>query len=147
MKCVYCEEEIGPGERADNIGSDFHRECLFRSVAGSVAHQMGECSCYRKGSTENDPPMLTMRQAAKLALDYAHGEVLAMYSIFEHPKDAPDKYVVRTVFVWRGNLPEPVIGQARYADSLAEARALLPPGLYRLERELNDPLYLIETWL
>lgn len=147
MICAHCEEMIGPGERADNEGSDFHRECMFRGVAGSVAHQMKECSCYRPGSTQGDPPFLTRRQAAKLAWDYAHGHVLAMYSIFDHPKDAPQHFVVRTVFIWHDTAPEPVIGQARYAASLLEARELIPQGAVRLERAPEDVDHLLETWV
>ena len=66
MICQYCDEEILPGERADVIGSDFHRECLFRTGAGSVGHIRKRCSCY--GGTEEDPPGMTKREAAKAAL-------------------------------------------------------------------------------
>jgi hypothetical protein len=46
-----------------------HVECVYRAVAGSVAHIEQRCSCYVPGSTEGDPPGLTKRQAAKAALE------------------------------------------------------------------------------
>ncbi len=66
MTCDYCKEEILPGERADNHGSDFHRECLFRLVGGSWGHILKECSCY--GGTMDDPPGMSKRQGAVMAL-------------------------------------------------------------------------------
>ncbi len=77
MICAYCHEEILPGERADNHGSDFHKECSFRSIAGSVGHLRKRCSCY--GGNEGDPPGMTPREAAKAAaqlwLDQQHAVI------------------------------------------------------------------------
>ncbi len=67
MDCDYCHEEILPGERADNKGGDFHLECIFRAVGGSVGHISKQCSCY--GGTAGDPEGMTVRQAAKAAFD------------------------------------------------------------------------------
>jgi len=39
----------------------------MRSVAGSAAHQLHECRCY--GGEREDPPGMTKRQAAALALE------------------------------------------------------------------------------
>jgi hypothetical protein len=61
LLCVWC------GEAAPETG--VHQECLFRMVVGSAAHQLGECSCY--GGEREDPPHLTKREAAELALDVA----------------------------------------------------------------------------
>jgi len=68
MICDYCGEPILPGERADNIGSDFHVECMFRGVSGSVAHIRKECSCYG-GTSDGDAPGLTKRQGARAAFE------------------------------------------------------------------------------
>ena len=67
MICSYCDEEILPAEDSGNRGSRFHTECLIRATVGSAAHQLHECRCY--GGTREDPPGLTVRQAAKLAFD------------------------------------------------------------------------------
>jgi len=68
--CLYCEEPIGPGDEtspASLNGQRLHRECGVRMVAGSAAHQLKECSCY--GGDREDPPGMSTRNAARLALD------------------------------------------------------------------------------
>lgn len=73
--CSWCGEEIGYddiGFVMDEITEDeardsfWHQECLIRNIIGSVAHQRKECSCY--GGTEEDPPSMTKREAARAAL-------------------------------------------------------------------------------
>jgi hypothetical protein len=39
-------------------------------VIGSLGHQQRRCGCYVEGSTEDDPPGMTMREAAKAAWEY-----------------------------------------------------------------------------
>ena len=65
MICEYCGEEIRDGE--ESVQENFHRECLVRAVFGSAAHQLGECSCF--GGDREDPPGVSVREAAKLAYD------------------------------------------------------------------------------
>ena len=68
MKCPYCDEGIGECDPVmDCATQTFHRECLIRAVAGSAAHQFRECSCF--GGDREDPPGMTLRQAAKLAYE------------------------------------------------------------------------------
>jgi hypothetical protein len=69
--CPYCNEEIKPGEPLGiGITPPHHRECLIRAVAGSAGHQLGACHCYLKNSVAiEDPPHLTLREAAKLAYE------------------------------------------------------------------------------
>jgi hypothetical protein len=76
--CAWCEE---PFDAADcgvvlpllSLGGDagrempYHRECFLRMTVGSMAHQAQTCSCH--GGTEEDPPGLTRREAAKWALE------------------------------------------------------------------------------
>lgn len=74
--CYYCAEEIVFGDRgfwrmiyglsAATI-EPVHRECDFRSVVGSVGHILEQCSCY--GGDEEDPPGMTLREAAIAAWD------------------------------------------------------------------------------
>jgi len=68
--CVYCEEPIAPDERGYfYVGAPpppVHYECFVRQIVGSVAHQQHRCSCY--GGHDEDPPELSRRAAAKLAL-------------------------------------------------------------------------------
>jgi hypothetical protein len=68
MICGHCDEEVLKEEIWGSLnGKPAHQECLFRLGAGSAAHILRECSCF--GGTRDDPPGMTKRQAAKLALD------------------------------------------------------------------------------
>jgi hypothetical protein len=72
--CGYCEEPVEEPQ-IENSPCVFtlegarraHIECAVRAVMGSAAHQLGDCSCC--GGTRHDPPGMTQRQAARLALD------------------------------------------------------------------------------
>lgn len=75
--CSWCDEPILAGESGcitPYLGKDGtelqlqHRECLARTMMGSVGHQRGKCPCF--GGTEEDPPGLTKREAAHVALAY-----------------------------------------------------------------------------
>lgn len=74
--CLYCEELIAEGD--DGVVMPFtdmagtkevaeHHECFCRSIFGSVGHQLGTCSCF--GGSNEDPPEMTKRQAAKAATE------------------------------------------------------------------------------
>lgn len=72
-QCPHCEEEIQLSDllkrgRVQTLASGqlIHVECLARMVIGSIGHQLGRCPCF--GGTEEDPPGLTAREAAKAAL-------------------------------------------------------------------------------
>jgi hypothetical protein len=68
--CIYCEEPIAAGERgyfySGTPPQPVHYECFVRQIVGSVAHQQQRCSCY--GGHDEDPPGLSRRDAARLAL-------------------------------------------------------------------------------
>ncbi len=68
--CLYCEEPLLPGEARDHTvsRSKMHHECGARVVLGSLGHLRGKCGCY--GGTEDDPPRMTKRQAARAALNW-----------------------------------------------------------------------------
>jgi hypothetical protein len=66
--CPYCDEALRDGEPVIYGASQgFHRECFIRMIAGSAAHQLGECSCC--GGNREDPPGVSRREAAKLAYE------------------------------------------------------------------------------
>jgi hypothetical protein len=74
-ECCWCDEEIKDGEIGfvmDCYDSDgvkdtyYHRECLMRTILGSVGHQAGRCSCHG-GEDCGDPPDMTKREAAQAA--------------------------------------------------------------------------------
>lgn len=77
-KCLNCDEPILQGEDGfvECSNNAFHRACFLRRIIGSLAHQMGVCSCYKGGSELHDPPGLTKREAAEAALAYhEYGQV------------------------------------------------------------------------
>lgn len=67
--CPRCEEPVLPGQAHPHLlyMQNFHHECSARNVLGSVGHILGQCSCY--GGTWEDPPLMTRRGAAQMALE------------------------------------------------------------------------------
>lgn len=76
VNCDYCGEKLERGARAPHFATgNFHMECGFRMIIGSVGHQRKLCSCY--GGTFDDPPDTTRRQAAIAAqLEWQQQQVL-----------------------------------------------------------------------
>lgn len=66
------------------------------------------------------------------------------YSIYERPLDAPNQYVVRRFEIAPGRV---IPHEAWYADTIDEARALVPKDLIKIVRAEDDPPFLLETWL
>ncbi len=67
------------------------------------------------------------------------------YTIYEHPADYPDKFVLRAWFVKGGEVTayEPV----GLADNLEDARALVPLGRERIPRTQVDDPVIVESWV
>lgn len=66
--------------------------------------------------------------------------------IYDHPKDFPDSFVVRSQWP----LPGGVIAfskVARTAPTLEAARKLIPQGLYCIKRSPEDDPVIVESWL
>lgn len=72
------------------------------------------------------------------------GSELRMFTIYDHPTDYPRHWVVRGSTIRPGG---PVNDdRVQLADTLEEARALIPPGLARMERLPADVPCIVETW-
>lgn len=71
----------------------------------------------------------------------AKRQPLRTWTIYKHPLDHPDKYVVRG---WIDGTPDRT---AHVADTLDEARDLVPAGLTRFPRNPEDDPVIVETWL
>lgn len=74
--CLWCEEPADfhaePCQQIPTIEADgsasmrlMHADCGIRSVAGSLGHQRGRCSCF--GGDEEDPAGVSRRLAARAA--------------------------------------------------------------------------------
>jgi hypothetical protein len=70
---------------------------------------------------------------------------LNIWTIYYDPTDFPGKYVVRMLSVNQHGIA--TSSTARVADSLEEARKLIPPGLIRLDRDPRDVQCIVEVWL
>lgn len=68
--CAHCAEPILEDDQVSCSANEvFHFECWMRTLVGSVAHVEHRCSCFVPGSTDNDPPDMTARQAARATLE------------------------------------------------------------------------------
>jgi hypothetical protein len=69
---------------------------------------------------------------------------LVLFTVYDHPRDHPNSFVVRRYIVNNG---ESIPDEIRLADTLIGARDLLPPGVYNLGREPADDPVIVETWV
>jgi len=73
------------------------------------------------------------------------GTFLTFWVIYDHPLDVPNAFVLRPQYlmedksVWASRL-------AWYAKTAEELRAILPPGLCKVQFPGDQP-YVLETWL
>jgi hypothetical protein len=72
-------------------------------------------------------------------------EPLAIWTIYKRPKDFPNHFVVRRWTIEGG--AEPKANECRLADSLYEARKLVPPQATRMDRFPEDDPVIVESWL
>lgn len=73
VRCWHCAEPIEDGDQGIimpccGAARPIHLDCLLRLTLGSLGHQRRRCSCY--GGDEEDPPGLTVREAARAAVAY-----------------------------------------------------------------------------
>jgi hypothetical protein len=71
--------------------------------------------------------------------------VMTMWTITFNPSDYPGKYVSRRSVIGSG-WTEPTM-DVFVADSIEEARANLPIGLMRFDRDPFDDPCIVESWL
>lgn len=79
--------------------------------------------------------------------EQGHAEINSThYVITFNPTDYPGDYVVREWFIpWEGSLePRAIVGTA---DTLEEARALIPDGHFKMSRNTMDDPVIVETWI
>ena len=68
---------------------------------------------------------------------------LRQYTIYDHPRDYPDGFVVRE---WEIDASQMTSRRAWTAPTLETARELIPVGLFRIPRADNDDPVIVETW-
>lgn len=72
---------------------------------------------------------------------------LALYTVYNNPKDYPGCFVARRSVVLRSGLLRVDRIPHAVCSTLEEVRAALPPGLDRLERAPNDDPVIVEVWM
>ncbi len=72
-------------------------------------------------------------------------DILSMWVIYHHVRDRPEPYVVRRWAVTRAGTDAP--REAHGVATLELARAVIPPGLYRMDRWHGDDPSIVEVWL
>lgn len=71
---------------------------------------------------------------------------MEMWVIYERPRDFPNFFVVRRWFIRSDNGRLDPDRIALLANTLREARACIPEGLYRQPRFDGDDEKIVETW-
>lgn len=71
---------------------------------------------------------------------------LTLYVIYANPRDYPGQFVVRAQRI-RSNEIAVMKEPLAVTLTLEEARAAVPPGLYRMDRYEGDDAVIVETWL
>lgn len=82
---------------------------------------------------------MTLRRRSPSQADAARAHVLFAWIILHDPPDYSGKFVARFATI------HPTV-YVMQADTLAEIRTHLPPGLTRSERQLADPPEVVEIW-
>jgi hypothetical protein len=73
-------------------------------------------------------------------------DVLAMYVVYEKPRDFPNDFVVRRWDIMAGHLEPVKTDWVRTGKTLAEVRRHVPEGMFRLPRDPNDDPRIVEVW-
>jgi hypothetical protein len=84
--CDWCSERIATDDAGVSLPYamqviHYHLNCWLRQVFGSVGHQDGKCSCtgdhmaISEASESDDPPGMTLREAANAAVEAFYKKV------------------------------------------------------------------------
>lgn len=71
--------------------------------------------------------------------------VLSIWTVYDHPRDQPDAFVARRWDIQCGVTY--ATSDMFVAPTLNEIRALLPPGLVRMTRDVTDDPVIVESWV
>ena len=69
---------------------------------------------------------------------------LNLWTIYDHPSDAPKHFVLRR---WEIVGDQLMPREATKHDSLVDARIAVPKGLIRMERDEKDDATIVETYI
>lgn len=69
------------------------------------------------------------------------------WTIYDHPKDHPEHYVVRRWVIYRGDKHSTPCLEAVLCKTLHAARRCVPGGLHKMPRQQEDDPVIVETWI
>jgi hypothetical protein len=74
------------------------------------------------------------------------GTFMTHWVIYKHPKDHPDRYVLRATYITDAHniMVDPMAWVHKDVEVL---RRILPPGLVKIDRHPNDDPVILETWI
>lgn len=72
---------------------------------------------------------------------------MTQWIVYQSPCDYPGKVVVRGVDIFADEPQLVHHTECAVFESLEDARAAIPPHLYRLERHPSDPAPIVEVWI
>lgn len=73
-------------------------------------------------------------------------ELLPIWVVYRHPRDYPDKFVVRRHWIGSGQTLADIAPWS-ITNALAEARSTVPQRAFRIHRHPHDDPAICETWL
>lgn len=86
---------------------------------------------------------MTRDEATRAHWQLVQAGELPQFVIYHSPSDYPGKYVVR---MWRTIMQMGPTNFVGIADTLDEARDIVPLGLFRMARFEQDDPVIVETW-
>lgn len=92
---------------------------------------------------------LTREEALRIQIEATAAGFLVHWTVTTRTSDIGDQFAARAHFIGKegGKSVHKVSASALVADSLAELRRKLPPGLFRLDRDRSDDPVIVETWV
>lgn len=84
-------------------------------------------------------------EESKSVSKYVRDAGLHMWVIYKHPSDFPNQFVVREWWIVYGD-PE-VSDTFQTADTIEDARQLIPAALHCIPRDPADEPQIVETWI
>lgn len=94
---------------------------------------------------EQLPPStrITAEEAHRLQAESMNiGRDMLMWTVFENPSDHPGKFIARPIEIRQFQK----LAVHLEADTLLGIWQQLPPGLFRLNRNVEDDPVIVETW-
>ena len=89
---------------------------------------------------------MTPEESVPILRPMPEGGMMAVWVIYERPRDYPSGYVLRAQFVMKDRTirPDEI---AWYSDNPDKLRSILPPNLNKLMPSQRDDPTVLETWI